>query len=224
MVILLANQKGGAGKSTLAILLSNYLTIVHQQPVTVLDMDDQRSIEDHYLEAKKLENEELYEVIGSDLKHFNTMYNAVFSKTPEDIVIIDLPGKLDDDNLAVVFQKGDLIVCPFIYEKMTFRSTILFSRVVKDINPQISINFVPMRIRGTVVYDTMEQVNNELSTFGKVAPPVPEKNIFQKGLSTYEIPTRMYPDILPTLDYLYNESILPFIEEAKSKSKKGGKK
>lgn len=223
MVILLGNQKGGAGKSTLAILLSNYLTIVHSVNVTVLDMDDQRSIEDHYLEAKKLENPELYEVIGSDLVHFKTMNDAVFSRNPQDIVIIDLPGKLDDDNLAVVFEKGDLIICPFIYEKMTFRSTLLFSRVVKDINPKIEINYVPMRIRGTVIYDTMEQVNKELETFGKVAPPIPEKNIFQKGLSTYEIPTRMYPDILPALDYLYNKSILPFINDVENKSKKGDK-
>ncbi|MGE8424221.1 MAG: AAA family ATPase, partial [Sphingobacterium siyangense] len=39
MVILIGNQKGGAGKSTLTLLLANYLTSVHEEKVTVLDMD-----------------------------------------------------------------------------------------------------------------------------------------------------------------------------------------
>jgi len=219
MVILLGNQKGGAGKSTLAILLANYVSLVHKETVTVLDMDDQRSIEDLYEEAKRLDNPELYEVIGSDMQHFGTMYKAVFSKAPEDLVLVDLPGKLDDDNLEIIFKLADLIICPFIYEKMTFRSTLLFSRVVKEIKPEVEIVYVPMKIKGTVVYDTQEQVDNELRKFGKVVPSIPDKTIFQKGLSTYDIPTRMFPDILPALDAIFEGSIKPFLEGARKEAK-----
>jgi len=218
MVILLGNQKGGAGKSTLTILLANYLTLVHDLSVAVIDMDDQRSVEDHYLDAQKLENPELYEVVGSDLAHFPALYKAVFSKKKETIIIIDLPGKLDDDKLAAVFEKADLLICPFIYEKMTFKSTILFSIVLKKINPNIKMLYVPTRLKGTVVYDTEAQVKEALSQFGSITPPIPDKQIFQR-VSTYEIPTRMYPDILPTMDMIYNEAILPF---TKNINKNGG--
>ncbi|SFF48684.1 chromosome partitioning protein [Pedobacter antarcticus] len=220
MVILLGNQKGGAGKSTLTILLANYLKLVHDLPVAVIDMDDQRSVEDHYMDAQKLENPELYEVVGSDLSHFPALYKAVFSKAPETIVIIDLPGKLDDDNLAAVFQKADLLICPFIYEKMTFKSTVLFSMVLKKINPNIKMMYVPSRIKGTVVYDTEAQVKEVLNQYGPITPPIPDKQIFQR-VSTYEIPTRMYPDILPTMDMIYKEAILPFITNQDKKD--GGK-
>ena len=41
MVIIIGNQKGGAGKSTLTLLLANYLTQNKKCKVTVLDMDYQ---------------------------------------------------------------------------------------------------------------------------------------------------------------------------------------
>lgn len=210
MVILLGNQKGGVGKSTLTTLLANYLALVHDLKITVIDMDIQRSVEFLYNDAKKLENDELYEVIGSDLKHFPAMYKAVFSKNPKDIVIIDLPGKLDDNDLKVVFEKSDLLICPFIYEKMTLESTVVFSMVVQEINKNMEIHYVPMRIKGTVKYATEIPVNEALATIGNVTPSIPDKQIFQT-ISTYDIPKSLYPDILPALDDIYEKSIKPFI-------------
>ncbi|MDR2269534.1 MAG: ParA family protein, partial [Sphingobacterium sp.] len=58
MVVLIGNQKGGAGKSTLTLLLANYLTSVHHRKVTVLDMDYQQSISSKHEKAKILENED----------------------------------------------------------------------------------------------------------------------------------------------------------------------
>src|SRR5690606_9900605 len=55
MVILIGNQKGGAGKSTLTLLLANYLTAAQQRKVTVLDMDYQQSVSAKYEKARVLE-------------------------------------------------------------------------------------------------------------------------------------------------------------------------
>jgi chromosome partitioning protein len=58
MVIIIGNQKGGAGKSTLTLLLANYLTLDKRCKVTVLDMDYQQSISQKFEKAKILENTE----------------------------------------------------------------------------------------------------------------------------------------------------------------------
>ncbi len=44
MNIVFGNQKGGVGKSTLCIMLANYLTLVKKKQVLVIDMDFQKSI------------------------------------------------------------------------------------------------------------------------------------------------------------------------------------
>ena len=55
MIIIIGNQKGGAGKSTLTLLMANYLTTVKEMPVSVIDMDYQQSIYQKYEKAKVLE-------------------------------------------------------------------------------------------------------------------------------------------------------------------------
>ena len=65
MVILIGNQKGGAGKSTLTLLFANYLATIRKRRVTVLDMDYQQSIASKSEKAKILENQPDYEVIPS---------------------------------------------------------------------------------------------------------------------------------------------------------------
>src|SRR5436305_448590 len=102
MVILIGNQKGGAGKSTLTLLLANYLSLAKKQDVTVLDMDYQQSLAQKYEKAKMLENKEPYQVVAAGLEYFPDM-QEVLMVNKEKIILIDLPGKLDDDGLIPVF-------------------------------------------------------------------------------------------------------------------------
>jgi chromosome partitioning protein len=71
MVIIIGNQKGGAGKSTLTLLLANYLTQARQRPVTVIDMDYQQSLAQKFERAKVLENAEPYAVVALALDQFS---------------------------------------------------------------------------------------------------------------------------------------------------------
>jgi len=130
MVIIIGNQKGGAGKSTLTVLLANYLTDTKGCTVTVLDMDYQQSISQKFEKAKILENEEPYQVLAYGLRDFPLMENTI-RQNPKDIVLIDLPGKLDDDGLIRVFKASDIAVCPFSYDEFSFESTVPFALVVK---------------------------------------------------------------------------------------------
>ena len=205
MLIIIGNQKGGAGKSTLTLLLANFLTLVKKRRVTVIDMDYQQSLAQKYEKSKILENTEPYEVIAAGLEHFPSMF-TLLSQSPEHIVIIDLPGKLDDDGLMPVFSSADLVLCPFSYDEFSFDSTILFSVVLKKINKDVPVFFVPNRVKGNVKYETQTEVEHQLIRFGVLTAAISDRVDFQRT-STFQTPLVLYPIILPVFEKIYESHI-----------------
>jgi len=201
MIILIGNQKGGAGKSTLTLLLANFLTAQKHGNVTVLDMDYQQSLAQKFERAKLLENPEAYQVIAASLEKY-TELQPVLNENPNDLVLIDLPGKLDDDGLIPVFQGADLVICPFSYDEFSFKSTILFAVVLNKINPELDIVFVPNRIKANVRYETQTEVEEQLRKFGSVTAALPDRIDFQR-VSTFTTPELILPVVEPVLEQLF---------------------
>ncbi|MFD0764512.1 ParA family protein [Mucilaginibacter lutimaris] len=205
MIIIIGNQKGGAGKSTLALVLANYLTLEKKCPVTIIDMDYQQSISQKFEKAKILENAEPYEVVPANLESFPYLKNLL-GKNEKDVILIDLPGKLDDDGLIPVFNSADLVICPFSYDEFTFQSTVLFTVVMKRINPDIGMVFVPNRIKSNARYEIMQEVDGQLSKFGLITPVLPDRIDFQR-VSTFYTPVSLQPVINPVLEQIYTEHL-----------------
>jgi chromosome partitioning protein len=205
MIIIIGNQKGGCGKSTLVLLLANYLTLVKKCKVTVLDTDYQQSVSQKFQKAKILENAEPYEVLALELETYPDM-REVIAANPKDIALIDLPGKLDDDGLLPVFSSADLVICPFAYDEFSFESTILFSVVLRKINPEVRIVYVPNRVKANVKYETQTDVNAQLAKFGSVTQGLPDRIDFQR-INTFQIPLSVYPVILPVFDKIFKDHI-----------------
>ncbi len=203
MIIIIGNQKGGAGKSTLTLLLANYLTLNKKCMVTVVDMDYQQSIAQKYEKSKLLENAEPYQVIAAELEHFPMMLETMLQDKKQ-VVLIDLPGKLDDDGLIPVFRAAGLILCPFAYDEFSFESTVLFSVVVQKVNPAALIAFVPNRIKANARYDTQQEVNQQLAHFGKITAPIPDRIDFQR-INTFQTPLSVLPVIIPVFEKIYND-------------------
>jgi len=206
MIILIGNQKGGAGKSTLTLLLANYLHQIKDRKITVLDMDYQQSLASKAEKGKLLENEPLYEVVPADLKHFPTMHKILKGK-PKEIALIDLPGKMDDDGLLPVFAAGNLVLCPFGYDEFSVDSTLLFAMVLQKINAQASVVFIPNRIKATVKYDTKLEVDKVLQKFGVVTPGLPDRIDFQR-ITTFHTPLSLVPIMMPVFDLVYNQYLM----------------
>ena len=203
MIIIIGNQKGGAGKSTFTLMLANFLTAAKNCSVTVIDMDYQQSISQKFDKAKVLENEEPYQVIPATLESYPVLKNLL-ARNERDIILIDLPGKLDDDGLLPVFNSADLVICPFAYDEFTFESTVLFTVVLRKINPEISMVFVPNRIKSNARYEIMMEVNEQLSKFGKLTPVLPDRIDFQR-VNTIHTPAILYPVIIPVFEQIYND-------------------
>lgn len=205
MLILIGNQKGGAGKSTLTLLLANYLAGERGRQVTVLDMDYQQSLSAKAEKAKILENDPLYEIVPADLGHFPAMQRKL-GKVRNEIVLVDLPGKMDDDGLIPVFAAADMVLCPFAFDEFSVDSTLLFAMVLGKINKRAPLIFVPNRIKNTVKYETRTEIEKVLRAFGAVANGLPDRIDFQR-INTFQTPIILYPVVLPLLDLIYEQYI-----------------
>jgi len=122
-------------------------------------------------------------------------------------IIIDLPGKMDDNQLVPVYRVADLVICPFSYDKICFESTMVFAQVVRHINPNASLVFIPNRLKAGVRYETMSQVNEALKHFGKVAPPLPDRVAFQR-IDTLSIPVELEGLLDDVFKSLFNDQQL----------------
>ena len=207
MVIIIGNQKGGAGKSTLTLLLANYLTQTKSCKVLVLDMDYQQSISQKYEKAKILENTEPYEVLAYSLRDFPAMEQTL-KANPKEIVLVDLPGKLDDDGLIRVFKAAEVAICPFAYDEFSFESTVPFALVLKKINPEVKVIFVPNRIKANVKYEIQSEVNEQLNQIGLVTAPIADRIDFQRT-NTFQTPLNVQAIVVPVFELLYRNYIQP---------------
>ncbi|WP_432328105.1 ParA family protein [Mucilaginibacter sp. P25] len=205
MTILIANQKGGAGKSTLALIAANYLTTAKNCNVTVVDMDYQQSISQKFDKAKILENAEPYQVVATSLEAYPVL-RGILGKNKDEIVLIDLPGKLDDDGLIPVFQSADLVICPFSYDEFSFTSTILFTVVLRKINPKIPMVFIPNRVKANAKFEIMQEVNEQLAKFGRISSILPDRIDFQR-VNTFQTPLSLLQLIVPVFEPIFNEYI-----------------
>jgi chromosome partitioning protein len=205
MTILIGNQKGGAGKSTLTLLLANFLAIDKHCPVTVIDMDYQQSISQKFDKAKILENEEPYQVLPASLESYYIL-KSILGRNSKDIVLIDLPGKLDDDGLIPVFNSADLVICPFAYDEFSFESTVLFTVVLRKINPKVKMVFIPNRVKSNARFEIMQEVNEQLSKFGTITNILPDRVDFQRT-STFMTPPSLNPIIEPVFEQIYADHL-----------------
>ena len=265
MNIIIANQKGGVGKTTLSILLANYLTIVKNEEALVIDMDDQRSFygkwvkegkehdEGVYNEILNLlsdfpqivkentlpidaenklntlienlteqvkntpelrvfldnaiaytwENKQYYEVLSKDLSEYGSIRKTL--KAAKDaFVIMDLPGKMDDDHLIPIYEDADLVICPTRYDELTITSTFHFVQTLRMINADVPIIFIPNMVKSTVKYELKSQIKEKLSLFGKVEADLPDRAMLQR-LTSFDIPNDL-KDLLSSLcDNMYND-------------------
>lgn len=211
MNILIGNQKGGCGKSTIALLLANFFTLSKAVKVTLIDMDYQQSIAQKFEKGKVLENKPPYEVIPAQLAHY-PMLKELILRSAAEVVMIDLPGKLDDDGLIPVFQSADLLISPFSYDEFSFDSTVLFAIVLRKINPDIPILFIPNRVKANVRYETQLEVNEQLTKLGELTPPLPDRIDFQR-VTTYTTPLAVAPLVIPVFEQVY-EKVRPKLTPA----------
>ncbi len=109
--------------------------------------------------------------------------------------------------MLAIIKAADLVICPFAYEKSIFESSLFFSKVAHHVNPNIKIVYLPTRIKGNVKYETEAQVREVLSTYGTIAPKIPERVALER-IDSVSISTEAHAIIKEPFDYIYNEYLV----------------
>jgi len=115
--IMVLNSKGGCGKSTIATNLASYYAYYEEKKVTLVDFDPQGSS----LDWLKVRSPEYAEIKG-----INGVTESVrFSKDTE-IVIMDVPGRVEGKELANLVKRVETIIIPVLPSPIDIRATANF--------------------------------------------------------------------------------------------------
>ncbi|MCA5004050.1 ParA family protein [Sphingobacterium bovistauri] len=205
MIIVIANFKGGVGRSTLTLALANYLSQEHRKFVTVLDLDFKQSLVNMQKNTLILQTPSLYTVYSLEQATSANLVAQIEDK-PHQILLVDTPSNIQDSHLSEYYSLADLIICPFSYDQFTTHATILFSLVISKINPRAPICYMPNRIKSTANIESKRDIEKVLSNFGTISSIIYDKIDFQ-NLTNIHTPVRLLTMLLPAFDNLYHQYI-----------------
>jgi chromosome partitioning protein len=213
MIIVLANQKGGVGKSTHCALFAYYLSKKGKE-VHVLDMDFQKTLERmRASDLSVVEEREKEERLFDNPLNYTVDYLPdekilaalkIAEKDTNSVYLFDMPGNLGRENVIKALAKADFIITPFQYDRVTLDSTAVFTQIISKFRLKAKIIFLPTNIDNRVKLSVKKQVDDLLKAYGVIAPIVYQRNEMKKNISTLE-PSKFLQDFLqPTYDFMYN--------------------
>ncbi len=180
MIITFGTQKGGTGKTTLAIAFSNYLSLFKNKEVKVYDFDYQKSFFHKWNEDEFLEQPKLYDVtLIEDAYDFFDLEQILEMKESDTIYIFDLAGTLDDSYTELLMY-ADYIIIPFEYSDVSMKSTLIFINYLGYAESEGEKIFISSKYDKGYNYLNQEPMDKEISRFGKlVQPPIYKRNCLQ---------------------------------------------
>ena len=151
LFIAFSTQKGGAGKTTLTVLMASYLYYVKGYDVAVVDCDyPQFSIKD--MRERDLKNIErnpylrklaydqfkrigkrAYPIVGSRPDNaIETAKPFIESATPPDFIFFDLTGTVNNLDLIRTVATMDYIFCPIAADRFIMESSLKYASIIND--------------------------------------------------------------------------------------------
>jgi chromosome partitioning protein len=134
-VITISQQKGGTGKTTLAVHLAMAFIKYHNLKVAIIDTDPQGSLGKWFMirTEKKVSNENLTFKTAS---LWGAQYESKTLKNDHDIVIIDTPPKIESDARPSI-EAADLVLIPMAASHVDFLATGAIVDIAKKANKKI---------------------------------------------------------------------------------------
>lgn len=177
MLIVFANQKGGVGKSTLALLFTDYLGELNKR-CRILDCDNQQSIYKKYIADLVCENIPFdqnralmsdyeipfnpnslfhiqrlpFEMLSAGMQQALDNGDTCLSDDEHDVNVFDMPGQLDLVQMKPIFQMADAIITPNQFTDFDMDSTVDFINAIDAINVRAAKFIVPNNISSIASY------------------------------------------------------------------------
>lgn len=140
-IIVVANQKGGVGKSTVCMSLAAYLaSVLKFGAVTVIDTDFQQSIVKRRAADIELikgsDRYPTYNVTSFNLENYSSIPKLIDELRKFDgYYIFDTPGLLKHQGIVSLLALADYIIIPFNYDALELSATtqfVIFWNNLKD--------------------------------------------------------------------------------------------
>ena len=181
MIITFATQKGGAGKTTLAIAFANYISTRSERKIHVFDFDYQKSFYNKWKEDELSELPKLYdvEIAGEEQRPFSDFEQLIGLKESKEINIFDLAGTLDEKYSDLLIY-SDVIIIPFEYSDVSVKSTLVFKNVLGMLESEAERIFIRFKYDKGYKYLNQKEMDVEISKYGiLIESPVFKRNCLQ---------------------------------------------
>ena len=157
-VITISQQKGGSGKTTLAVHLALAFIKYHNLKVAVIDTDPQGSLGKWFMirTEKKVPNDNLTFKTAS---LWGAQYESKTLKKDHDIVIIDTPPKIESDARPSI-ESADLVLIPVSASHVDFWATGAIVEIAKKANKKILIQINRSSQRSKLISKTNEFIKS----------------------------------------------------------------
>ena len=157
-VITISQQKGGTGKTTLAVHLALAFIKYHNLKVAIIDTDPQGSLGKWFMirEEKKLSNDNLTFKTAS---LWGAQYESKSLKKDNDIVIIDTPPKIESDARPSI-ESADLVLIPMAASHVDFWATGAIVEIAKKANKKILIQINRSNQRSKLISKTNDFIKS----------------------------------------------------------------
>ena len=157
-VITISQQKGGTGKTTLAVHLAMAFIKYHNLKVAIIDTDPQGSLGKWFMirSEKKVSNENLTFKTAS---LWGAQYESKTLKNDHDIVIIDTPPKIESDARPSI-EAADLVLIPMAASHVDFWATGAIAEIAKKANKKILAQINRSSQRSKLIDKTKEFIKS----------------------------------------------------------------
>jgi len=157
-VITIAQQKGGTGKTTIAVNLALAFIKIHNFKVAIIDTDPQGSLGKWYM----VRNDKGYSNINLTFKTaslWGAQYESKILKETNDIVIIDTPPKIESDARPAI-EAADLVLIPLAPSHVDFWATEAIIEIAKKAKRKILTQINRANHRSKLIQDTYEYIKS----------------------------------------------------------------
>ena len=157
-VITIAQQKGGTGKTTLAVHLSLAFIKYHNLKVAIIDTDPQGSLGKWYMiRSKKGISDKNLTFKTASL--WGAQYESKILKQDHDIVIIDTPPKIESEARPAI-EAADLVLIPVAPSPVDFWATEAIIEIAKKAKRKVLIQINRANLRSNLISKTNEYINS----------------------------------------------------------------
>ena len=157
-VITISQQKGGTGKTTLAVHLAMAFIKYHNLKVAIIDTDPQGSLGKWFIirSEKNVSNKNLTFKTAS---LWGAQYESKTLKNDHDIVVIDTPPKIESDARPAI-EAADLVLIPMAASHVDFWATGAIVEIAKKANKKILVQINRSSQRSKLINKTNEFIKS----------------------------------------------------------------